>query len=213
MSVYILLGVFLLCSSLVYPLLYVIPPITSFAIIQEMFSITTISSLALGLTFLNYIKFRESLYRQYFLTVSIGLFAVIPVIHYFIFPTYRFSDVVLSLFWVTVPLFVFSCRKAAGKFVAPYLLILWGLDIVRSLLTLDRSNAGIVGNQNWHAAFLVVTTPFALYSIAKLFDFILISPGQINSGMALTSKQVCGSIRGLNLASFSVRLSDAGKTY
>ncbi|MEA2082826.1 MAG: O-antigen ligase family protein [Thermodesulfobacteriota bacterium] len=69
-------------------------------------------------------------------------------------------------------MYVFCAREAAVKFVAPYLMILWAVDIVRSLLTLGRSNAGIVGNQNWHAAFLVVTTTFALYSIAGLFDYL-----------------------------------------
>lgn len=169
MSVYLLPGVFFLCTSLVMPLLYVIPPVSP-ARLPELFSIATISSLALGFSFLNHQKVRESLYKQYVLVASIGFFTIISLIHYFIFPAYRFSDLFFSLFWISVPLVIFSFRQAAGKCVVPYFLVLWVVDIVRSLFLSGRSNSGIAGNQNWHAAFLIVTTPFVLYAVTKVFD-------------------------------------------
>lgn len=154
---------FLIAGVIAFP--YSFSPISSiYSTSTRLFTLATISSLATSLLLLNFSRLKISLKFNRLLISSIFLFYFVAIIHFFIFKNYSFTDFFLSIFWLTVPLFIFLFSDILIKFIPIYLCLLWITDLFVSYLN-SGEKIGIAGNRNWHASFLIVTFFFSIYLI------------------------------------------------
>lgn len=130
----------------------------------NLFKLETISALCLMLFFLSLAAEIVVIKKyNYCFLFSASLLFIIPLYHFLTNQAYSFSDLCFSLFWISCPLTVFIFADIIKKWLTAYLSLFWTINI---FIVFFRGGTiiGLSGNQNWHAAFLLATTPFVVYS-------------------------------------------------
>jgi O-antigen ligase len=159
--------IFLLSSILVYPL-YVVSILNSFGYAYfQIFSLSTLSLLALSFILFYHSKLKSLIISTSDLFLALFLFLIISVIHLFIFKSYKLNDFGFSLIWITIPLFTFFYINTFKKILPYYLLFLWVLDLAHTFFQ-NSEKVGIAGNRNWHAILLLAFIIFSIYLIEKI---------------------------------------------
>ena len=153
--------ILLLSGSIIYPLYFIsIYPSFGYAYFN-IFSLATISTLALAFIFFYPQKLNSLIRNNSDLFLAISLFLIVSVIHFFIYDSYRLNDFGFSIIWISVPLLVYFTSKRFKKILPYYLLLLWLLDLSHTFFQ-NAQKVGIAGNRNWHAIFLLT---FIIFSI------------------------------------------------
>ena len=108
----------------------------------------------------------------FFLIISISLFFIITIIQFFIFKNTSFDGFFKSIFWITIPLFIYFFSDSVTKFLPLYIYILWVADLLICFLS-PGEKVGITGNRNWHAIFLVVVVMFSVYLTYQWIKYLV----------------------------------------
>lgn len=103
-----------------------------------------------------------------------SLFTVfsICVIQFFLIQNYTFRELAFNLVWFALPLAVFFRGKEFKRLVVPYFALFWLFNAIYAIQELWRSGEeiGIPANRNWHATFIITTTPFFLLIAYRLLS-------------------------------------------
>ena len=118
-----------------------------------------------------YTKLNNKLFHKQSLIISLFLFFIITVTQFFIFDKISFDDFFFSIFWISIPLFIYLFSSIAVRYLSVYLYILWVTDLLVCFYTLGEK-VGITGNRNWHASFLLVVLLFSIYSTYRTVKYL-----------------------------------------
>ena len=161
--------IFSIASLLIFPLYFTNILGTDGSIYFHIFTLSTLSSLCLGLILLNSKQTILSLQLNSELTLSILLFSGICIVHFFIFKTYKFDNFAFSIIWITIPLSIFVLKKKHSIIFQVYFIFLWLLDLAQTFLQTSEK-VGIAGNRNWHAIFLITLIILSFISFKSLLS-------------------------------------------
>jgi O-antigen ligase len=169
----------LITSILIYPL-YLISFYPSFGYAYfKIFSLSSLSLLALSFAFFSYKKVKLIITYSSDLSLTIFLFLTISIIQFYIFNSYQLEDFGFSIIWVTIPLLVLVNHKTFKKILPYYLLLLWLIDLAHTFFQ-NSEKVGIAGNRNWHAIFSIALIIFSTYLIKKIITYNLFPQKKIN---------------------------------
>ncbi|MCP4180233.1 MAG: O-antigen ligase family protein [bacterium] len=148
-------------GTLIFPLFF-FAPYSNFKTVLILFSLSSISSLCLGIVLLKLYEFRVIFFKNKILSLVLILFLFIPIIHFLIYRSYTYNEWSFSILWISIPVFAYLFYNNLKILLPVYLFCFWIIDIIYS--TFQKSQVvGIVGNRNWHAVFLIVLICFSLY--------------------------------------------------
>lgn len=139
----------------------------------------------------------------------LALIFLVCAIHFFIFDTYRFDNLMDNIFIVAFPLAIMLNSEFFKKHLAAFMSLFWFVNAVNYLYW--RMDFGISGNLNWHAGLILSTTPFAVYFIYK---YLYSKTGSLFLSLFVSFLLACQSLymlvnchsRGAWLSLFSVIL-------
>jgi len=85
---------------------------------------------------------------------------------------YHLENYINAIRWITIPLFICCYHQTFSKLFPYFMGLIWLVDIYNSTLLLiyKIEFVGLAGNRNWHAAMIVITTPFVLKILYDLFE-------------------------------------------
>ncbi len=160
--------ILLLAILLVYPVMAFVPGVWfNYVADIKLFQSSTITLLSLA-----FILFRiEKVYAlsQKYKLLHIGIFLLtIPAfIHYYKHPTYTQEHFLLSIKYAIIPYCVYLYSDTFKKYLSWFLILFWTLNfyVATTLFIYGVEFAGIPGNRNWHATFLIITTPFLIRNL------------------------------------------------
>lgn len=131
----------------------------------KLFSPASISLLALALALWDFKRLSASLASMSPMQLApAAVFVAIAFGHFIADGTYKLDDLGFSLIWISLPLCAWMNFRAFEWLFPRFLAFLWVFDLyvsVRQLLYGSEFN-GLPGNRNWHAALLLLCTPFFL---------------------------------------------------
>ncbi len=170
-SVYIYL--FLIC--LTYPVLFFVPP----PYLPEYSKLLCVNDAVLVTYAISALCFKISeiyliLRKNKVLTVLTSILILIPVYHYLINSNYTIEYLFTSLRWGILSLFVIVYYDSFKKIFPYFLSFLWIVNLLHSL-SLYLHNIefyGLACNRNWHASFLIVTTPCVSFILFNKLKYI-----------------------------------------
>lgn len=89
------------------------------------------------------------------LSISLG--------HFILDPAWKFEHLCLSMAWGAIPALSWGNARSFETLLPRFLSVLWLCDGLLSLWQIGSGIecAGVPGNRNWHAALILMTTPFA----------------------------------------------------
>ncbi len=148
---------FLICFT--YPVLFVVPPpylsdLSKLLCVDELIIILLcLSALVLKWKDLS-LLLKNNIYLQ---TI------------YFFLPLSLHSGGFITVRWVIIPLFAIVYYDTLKKTFPYFLTFLWGVNLLHSIFIYAHNIEfyGLACNRNWHACFLLVTTPFV---VTVLYD-------------------------------------------
>ena len=157
---------------LVYPVMAFVPGVWfNFIADIRLFQSSTITLLCLA-----FILFRiEKAYTLSikYKAVHIGLIVLIipALIHFHTHPTYSQEHFLMSIRFALIPYCIYLYADIFRKYLSWFLNLFWFLNafIAGTLYSYGTEFAGIPGNRNWHATFLIITTPFLIYNLYIYF--------------------------------------------
>jgi len=166
---FIIVILFLVLITLKYPLIF-IKPFPSGTLATSLYT-SDLISLSLFSMFMIFFK-----YKDFILFINSSgkifkflllLFFIIVIIQFFTFNNYSLKEFSFSLSWVIIPLSVYLYFDTFKKFIVPYFSFMWYFNFIHTSWQLYNSFecVGIPANRNWHGCFLIITTPFIIYSI------------------------------------------------
>ena len=156
--------VFLLAGVLAIPCPFVFTSVSALFTTStiRLFSLASLSGLAVSFILFRHGKLKDALQNKRYLSASLSLFLLIVTVQFCVFNKSDFDEFFLSLFWISVPLFVFLFSDSVTKLLPPFVYIFWIVDLLVSFYT-SGEKVGIPGNRNWHASFLLVALLFSTY--------------------------------------------------
>lgn len=152
-----------------YPLI-LITPFPSGILANALYT-SDLVSLSMFSIFMVFLKHKEIIYlissSNKIFSISLLLFYIIVIIQFFIFTNYTLREFSFSLSWVVIPLSIYLYFDTFKKFIVPYFSFMWCFNFIHTFWQLYNNYqcVGIPANRNWHGCFLIITTPFIIYSI------------------------------------------------
>lgn len=109
---------------------------------------------------------------------ALFFFALIAILHIAKnFKTYSLADAARSVSYLTIPLFACLYRDELKRLLPWALTLLWFLTVAQSFvehfMQHQEALGGLPLNRNWNASLILISAPFAVYTMFRLADSIL----------------------------------------